>query len=187
MAAALAPTLLAAAFLLAPGSAAEPADLAAPPTKLRPRPAPRTPSRPTIDFSELYTFGPRALEPTPRLRALQGQRVTLVGFMVELALPARGGFFLAPYPATSDESGAGRGGLPPTSVLVLVPSARGRTVTFIAGPLEVTGTLDAGNRASPDGEMSSVRLHLDDLRDLKVARPGPKRPGAHPPKETRTP
>lgn len=187
MAVALTAAVLPTAFLLAPGNAAEPADLAPAPLKLRPRPAPRTPSRPTIDFSELYTFGPRAPQPTPRLRALQGQRVTLVGFMVELAMPARGGFFLAPYPATSDESGAGRGGLPPTSVLVLVPSARGRSVTFIGGPVEVTGRLDAGNGPSPDGEMSAVRLHLDDLRHFRVARSGPKPPVAHPRKEPRTP
>ncbi len=139
--------------------------------KLHPKRPPRALSAGSIDFADMYRFGPRAPAPTPALLALDGRRVTLIGFMALLERPARGGFFLAPYPAVADESGAGRGDLPPTSVLVLPAIAAGREIAFVPGALEITGTLEVGNRES-DGESSTIRLRVDadDLRQLRFAR-----------------
>ena len=117
---------------------------------------------PALELTELYTFGPRAPAPNIKLSSLQGQRVTIAGYMVEMESPPRGGFYLAPYPAMCDESGAGRGGLPPSSVLVLSRGARDDEVAFVDGRLEVMGILEVGNRVSADGEVSTVRLILDD-------------------------
>jgi hypothetical protein len=139
------------------------------PLRLVPLPPPRALSVPTIDFAELYRFGSRAPELSSKLLALQGRRVMLVGFMVLLERPPRGGFYLSPLPAASDESGAGRGDLPPTSVLVLPRAAAGRPVSFVPGALEITGVLDVGNREI-DGEPSTVRLLLDGPSDLRFAR-----------------
>jgi hypothetical protein len=138
---------------------------------LHPKCPPAALSVPTIDFAELYRFGSRAPEPTEKLLGLQGKRVKVVGFMALLERPVRGGLYLAPYPSQSDESGAGRGDVPPTSILVLPSLAAGKEVAFVSGALEVTGILDFGNRES-DGERASLRLLVDaaDLEALRFAR-----------------
>lgn len=137
--------------------------------RLSPRPPPTQTSLATIEFSQFYRFGDRAPEPTPELLALAGKRVKLVGFMVALEQPVLGGFYLAAYPASCDESGAGRGGLPPTAVLVLVRAAHGKAIDYVPGALELSGVLDVGNREST-GEVSSIRLRVDDARPLRFAR-----------------
>jgi hypothetical protein len=139
------------------------------PMRVVPRSPPRAQSTPTLDFSEFYHFGPRAPEPTAKLLSFAGKRVTLVGFMVLLEAPVIGGFYLAPYPAASDESGSGRGDVPPTAVLVLPRAAKGKAVEFVPGPLEITGTLQVGNEETA-GESASVRLLVDDLRRFRFAR-----------------
>jgi hypothetical protein len=137
--------------------------------RLRPgRPgAPST--APRIEFSELYVFGPRAPELTAKARSLQGRMVTVVGFMVLLQRPVAGGFYLAAYPVGADESGGGRGDLPPTAILVLPRAAAGREVAYVPGALEVTGVLEVGNR-SVGNEPSTVRVLVDDPRHLRFAR-----------------
>jgi hypothetical protein len=137
--------------------------------KLNPKPPPRGLSNATLDFAELYVFGPRAPEVTPRALGLNGKRVTMVGFMVALERPVTGGFFVSPYPAGADESGAGRGDLPPTSVLVLPSLAAGQEVAFVPGALEITGILEVGNQVH-DGEPSTIRLRVDDARSIRFAR-----------------
>lgn len=137
--------------------------------RLSPRPPPARASVATIEFSQFYRFGDKAPEPTPELVALAGKRVTLVGFMVALERPVLGGFYLASYPASSDESGAGRGGVPPTAVLVLVRAARGKYIEYVPGALELSGVLEVGNSES-SGEISTIRLRVEDARPLRFAR-----------------
>ena len=93
--------------------------------------------------------------------------------MAQMRSPPRGGFYLAPYPAVCDRAGAPASGLPPPSVLVLPPAARGRPVAFVEGALEVTGTLDVGKRETEDGERAALRLILDDPKLFKFANTRP--------------
>jgi hypothetical protein len=137
--------------------------------RLTPKAAPGGRSKSTIDFRHLYSMGPQAPELSQEALALQGKRVTFVGFMANMDQPPKGGFYLAPYPVIADESGAGRGSLPPTSVLVVTAAAKGKVVAFLPGPLEVSGRLDLGNKESEDGEIATIRLVVDDPRDLKFA------------------
>lgn len=123
----------------------------------------------TLDFGDLYSFGPRAPEVTTKTLGLHGKRVTMVGFMVALERPVKGGFFVSAYPAGGDESGGGRGDLPPTSVLVLPKVAAGQEVAFVPGALEITGILDVGNQEH-EGEPSTIRLLVDDARSIRFAR-----------------
>lgn len=148
------------------------AEAPAPPTRvfrLTPKPPPKTLSAPNLDFAELYAFGPRAPELTAKVLGLHGKRVTMVGFMVALERPVKGGFFVSPYPAGSDESGGGRGDLPPTSVLVLPKVAVDQEVAFVPGALEISGILDVGNREH-EGEPSTIRLLVEDARSIRFAR-----------------
>jgi hypothetical protein len=134
------------------------------------RPAPKKLSMSTIEFADFYRFGPQAPELTEKVMELHGKKVTLVGFMVEMSMAPKGGFYLAPYPALCDESGAGRAGLPPVSVLVVAPSAKGKPIAHVPGALEVTGVLDVGNKESADGEVWTIRLLVQDTKSLKFAR-----------------
>lgn len=160
--------LLLASMILLPRPAMADEHGGPPELRLSPRPAAGTPSRSTLEFSRLFRFGARAPEPTPELLALVGKRVTLVGFMVVLERPVEGGFYLASYPAVSDESGAGRGGVPPTSVLVLLEGVGKRPIAHVPGALEVSGTLELGNRVT-HGETATVRLILSDRRSFRTA------------------
>ncbi len=140
-----------------------------PTIRIVPRRPPASLSIPTLDFQQFYRFGARAPEPSAELLALAGKKVTLVGFMVLLDTPVLGGFYLSPYPAACDESGAGRGDVPPTSVLVLPKVAQGKQVAFVPGALEVTGILEVGNKET-SGETWTIRLIVEDPRHLRFAR-----------------
>jgi hypothetical protein len=115
-----------------------------------------------LEFREL-------LEPaiTPRLsarvRALDGQRIRLVGYMAQLEEPPNGAFYLVPRPLFCDEGGGGTADLPLDAVRVLVRSSPDVPIRFIPGPLEVTGVLRVGNRPDGEGRVSALELVLDTL------------------------
>lgn len=122
---------------------------------------PGPPRAESIAFSEFFVPSPRELRPSPRLRALEGRRVRLTGFMVRMEDPPKGAFYLAARPIACDESGAGTGDLPPEAVRVAVRSSPGATVPWVPRPLEVTGVLELGPQADESGRVSSIRLVLD--------------------------
>ncbi len=113
-----------------------------------------------LDLLELLQPG-TALAPSHKAVALAGKRVRMTGFMAQMELAPKGAFYLAPRPVSCDEAGNGTADLPPASVLVIVRSARGSEVPFMAGPLEVSGTLEVGNAADDEGRVSAFRLLLD--------------------------
>jgi hypothetical protein len=145
-----------------------------------PSPAPvqesRTESPPTVQpsvdvtplrFDEMLVATPRALEPSVKLKSLNGKRVRLVGYMAYQEAPPMGAFFLCPRPTHNDEGGAGTADLPPVAVLVVVRSAKGKQLEHIPRPVEVTGVLDLGRQEEEDGTISFVRLILDRPEDAK--------------------
>jgi hypothetical protein len=132
----------------------------------QPAVAPRAlpvPARPTgekLEFRELLDPGPE-LKPSARALALAGKRVRMVGFMAEMELPPRGGFYLVPGPMKVDEAGGGTADLPLQAVRVVSPSAAGSVAAHQDGPLEVTGILELGSTEDADGRVSSIRVLLD--------------------------
>jgi hypothetical protein len=121
----------------------------------------------TLELRELLEPGP-VLKPSVRTTALAGRRVRMVGFMAQMELPPKGGFYLVPRPVRCDEAGGGTADLPPDNVLVMARSAAGETISFMDGALEVTGVLEVGNRADADGRVSAIRLLLDGPPGEKV-------------------
>jgi hypothetical protein len=113
-----------------------------------------------LELRELLEPGP-VLKPSVKAVSLTGKRVRLVGFMAQMELPPKGGFYLVPRPLHVDEAGSGTADLPPDSVLVVSRSTAGQTLPFMQGALEVTGILEIGNRADEDGRVSAIRLLLD--------------------------
>jgi len=128
--------------------------------KLPPAPAGVT----DIAFSEFYKspVGPQGLEFTDKVRALAGQRVRLLGFMVRQGIPAPGVMILAPYAMTTSEGDFGLcDDFPPSVVFVPVPKYADIAVPFRRGPLLLTGRLELGPHEEPDGRISHIRLLLD--------------------------
>jgi hypothetical protein len=119
-----------------------------------------------LAFNEFFTIAGSALQPSPKLRSLNGKRVRLVGYMALQEHPLKGAFYLCPRPVTCDESGGGTGALPPTAVRVSVRGAGEAEVAFIPRPIQVTGLLDLGYRTESNGGVSWVRLTLDQEKDI---------------------
>src|SRR5215510_8382327 len=114
-----------------------------------------------IEFREFFEADASELKPSAKLLGLNGRRARLVGFMAQMEQPPSGAFYLCPIPVYADESGGGTADLPVGSVRVIVRSAKGKKIPFIARPIEVTGILEVGAKAEEDGTVSSVRLILD--------------------------
>jgi len=120
-----------------------------------------------LSFSEFFEYGPRELKPSATLLSLNGHRVRMVGFMAQMEMPPEGAFYLTPHPVSCDEEGAGTSDLPVSSVRVVVRSAKGKTISFIPSPVEVTGVLELGYQADDEGRVSAIRLILDNPDDWK--------------------
>jgi hypothetical protein len=126
-----------------------------------PRAAPEATGTTTpLEFRELLTIGAK-LAPSPKAVSLSGQRVAITGYMAQMELAPKGAFYLASRPVQCDEAGAGTADLPPDSVLVLTDALRDKVVPFVAGPLELSGVFEVGNRTDAEGRVSGFRLTLD--------------------------
>jgi hypothetical protein len=162
------PLWLAAALVAAPAVPGRTADPVAAAAEAAPVP---------LTFGDFLAPGP-ALEASPRLAALAGRRVRLVGYMVELEEALRGAFYVAARPVRCDEGGAGTGDLPPDAVRVVVRSAAGEEIPYYPGLIEVTGLLETGSQADEEGRPSWFRITLD--RPGAMARPSAAAPPSAP-------
>ncbi len=124
---------------------------------------PLPPGVTALRFDEFFVrpVGDAGLVPTAKLRALDGKRVRILGWMVGREDPARGAFLFAPVPINIAEHEGGFSDLPPACVRVLVPAARATILAHTRRPILLTGVLSVGNRTEPDGSVSFVRLTLD--------------------------
>ncbi|APV49481.1 hypothetical protein BWI17_07170 [Betaproteobacteria bacterium GR16-43] len=119
-----------------------------------------------LKFAEMFRLpvGPRGLEPSARLLALDGQRVRIVGYMVHREKATPGAFLIAPLPVLlGDEDEGLADDLPASSILVqLAPRAEGAPIAppYAGGLFRVTGVLRVGNREEPDGRVSAARIDL---------------------------
>ncbi|HKD42893.1 MAG TPA: hypothetical protein VKB87_21585 [Myxococcaceae bacterium] len=127
-----------------------------------------TPPAQPLSFNEFFEASPRELKPTQKLLGLNGKRVKMLGFMANLENAPSGAFYLAPRPVICDEAGGGTADLPPESVRVIVRSAQGKKIQFIPRLLEVTGILEVGNRVEDDGQVSAIRLVLDQTKGKRI-------------------
>jgi hypothetical protein len=131
-------------------------------------PLPPLPPAPTgvtdLKFSELCRLpvGPLGLEFTDRARALDGQKVRMLGYMIRQSQPSPWKILFSPVPMTLHEKEYGFAeDLPPTVVHAFTERHATPIVPFTPGLLLLTGRLELGNRTEPDGRISSVRLFLD--------------------------
>jgi hypothetical protein len=118
-----------------------------------------------LEFRDFYAqpVGRFGMEPSARLRSLDGHRVRLVGYMVESEQPMVGVFMLAPLPVELAEADDGPADdLPGSTVFVHLPGEfAGRIPKYRPGTWEVVGTLQLGAREEANGRYSYVRLLAD--------------------------
>jgi hypothetical protein len=103
--------------------------------------------------------GSRGLEPSSRLIDLDEKLIRIRGYMAHQELPTPGVFILSPLPVElgdADESLSDD--LPPAVVFVHFD---GPAHPYVAGLLQLTGTLHVGPHDEADGHVSQVRAHLD--------------------------
>ncbi len=116
---------------------------------------------PLLTFPGLLEDRDGRLAPTRKLLDAAGKHVRLKGFVAEMELPPKGGFWLCPRPIEGDESGGGTADLPPESVFVVVRSSPNAVFKPPHRAVEVSGTLQLGPQALADGTMTHLRLVLD--------------------------
>lgn len=108
--------------------------------------------------------GPKGLEPTDKLLRSAGQRVRVEGYLVKEEEPVPGLFMLTPVPTALAELADGPADyLPPATLFVHLAGENARkTLAYRPGPWSVTGILEVGGQAEPNGRMSYTRLKIDD-------------------------
>jgi hypothetical protein len=113
-----------------------------------------------LRFGDFFRMpvGPRGLEPSPRLLALDGKTVRIRGYVVRRVEPTPETLILSPLPVQlgdADESLSDD--LPPAVVYVHFDA----TAPAVNGLVRVTGTLELGPRDEADGHVSQVRLRAN--------------------------
>lgn len=174
-----APTMVLCASLLAAGlglmtpadsraadSTPAPADVHGPAPVLLPVEALQgTDGAASLRFGDLFVrpVGPKGLEPTSRLLALAGERVSMVGYLATMRHPTPGRMVLTPLPVEiGDEDEQLADDLPPSAVFVHLSGIAAAQLPSGAGALvRLVGRLAIGPLEEPDGRVSSVRLLLD--------------------------
>lgn len=138
------------------------------------------PPRGVIDlkFRDMFKLpvGPRGLEPTEALSALDGKRVRMIGYMVQQEPLPMASFLLAPLPVQiSDEDEPLADDLPPSTVSVIVPGAESKAIRSLPGLIQITGVLHLGAVADANtGRVSGAQIRLDaPLARALVATPAP--------------
>lgn len=115
-----------------------------------------------LKFRELYKMpiGPRGLEPSEKLLALDNKRVRLVGYMVHEDEPQAGVIILSPFPVSAPDAEDGPADdYPPQIVYVhLRPGQSAGGMPWTPQLLVFEGTLELGPREESDGRVSAVRL-----------------------------
>ncbi|MFI4932162.1 MAG: hypothetical protein ACHP83_18100 [Burkholderiales bacterium] len=118
-----------------------------------------------LKFADFFVqpVGPRGLTIADALRAADGRRVRLVGYMVSQEQPMPGQFMLTPRPVRISEHADGEASdLPPATVLVMLDERqRDRVIAHQPGLIALAGRLEVGRAEDPCGRVSWVRLRLD--------------------------
>lgn len=118
-----------------------------------------------LKFRDLFKLpvGPKGLEPTAKLRRLDGKRVRIVGYMVHQQPPLAGGFLLSPLPvAAGDEDESLADDIPASAIFVSLPAHAGFAAPMLPGLLKVSGRLKVGAREIPGSErVAAARIELD--------------------------
>ena len=116
-----------------------------------------------LNFKDFYETKNGTLDFSDKLRGLNGKHVQITGFMAHMEEAPLGAFYVCPHPTFCDEEGGGTADLPPDSVRVIVRSFKGRMIDFVPRAVLVTGTLQLGPQEDEKGNVSRIRILLDQV------------------------
>jgi len=118
-----------------------------------------------LTFKDFFSpvIGDRGLDLSPKLTALHGQRVRIAGYMTREDIRHPGVFLLTPWPTkVSDDGYCVTDELPPATLHVLLPEGTEQErCPYLPGQLFLTGILQVGPAAAPDGRNAIAQLRLD--------------------------
>ncbi len=118
-----------------------------------------------LKFRDLFKLpvGPKGLEPTAKLRRLDGKRVRIVGYMVHQQPPLAGGFLLSPLPvAAGDEDDSLADDIPANAIFISLPAHATTATPMLPGLLQVSGRLKVGAHEIPGSDrVAPARIELD--------------------------
>lgn len=113
-------------------------------------------------------IGSRGLEASDLLRANDGKRVRIVGFMVQQAEALPGRFLLSPLPvAISDDDEGLADDVPPAIIEIELADAH-TAMPHMPGLLQISGTLEVGAKASDANPRISFARIKPDARTAKA-------------------
>lgn len=137
-----------------------------------------------LRFRDIFKLpvGPRGLEPTEKLRSLDGKRVRIVGYMIAQETPVAGSFMLSPLPVMAgDEDESLADDIPPSALFVVLPRGRSTVVPALPGLVKLTGTLRVGAEEIPgSGRVAAARLELDAEPERALLKLARKNAARHP-------
>lgn len=114
------------------------------------------------DFFQ-YPIGRAGLQLNPKITALSGQHVRIVGYQVAQDDAPVGRFFFSPTPVSMAEAADGNADDLAASTLTVFLPATQETLParYLPGRWHVTGTLHVGRLELPDGRVSWFQLQMD--------------------------
>ena len=116
-----------------------------------------------LKFNEIFNMpvGPRGMEPSAKLLALNNKQVRIVGYMAKQETPTPGLFIMTPLAVNmGDEDDKFSDDMPANSVFVHVDNSEA-LVHYVPGLISVIGVLSVGNVNEPDGRISYVQIKLN--------------------------
>jgi len=115
----------------------------------------------SLEFSELYSKTTiRGVEFSPKLQALNGKTVQMIGWMAPPLKPKLDFFVLTKAPMATCPFCSSAADWPPDIVLVILPP--GRTADPTTQRIRVVGRLEVGIKTDQDtGFVSLVRIYAD--------------------------
>lgn len=121
----------------------------------------------SLDFSELYSrVTVRGVEFSPKLQALAGKQVAMVGWMAPPLKPKLDFFVLTKAPLATCPFCSTAAEWPPDIVLVIMPP--GRTAEPTTKRLRVVGRLEIGVKEDPvTGFVSLVRIYAERVEEVR--------------------
>lgn len=123
-----------------------------------------------LRFEDIHArpFGPRGLKLSEKVKALDGHRVRIVGYMLNQSPPAEDGLFLSPVPATIGAQDEGLADdVPASALFVRLPDAAlerasRHWVPHLPGPVVFEGTLRLRRHVDPvSGRAVDIQLDVD--------------------------
>ena len=116
-----------------------------------------------LKFSDFFKpIGRMGLEYSDKMKSLDGKKVRILGYMVQMEVRTPGIFLFSPFALELNDAEEGLSDyLHPATLHVLMPENKDQPVTYTRGLMLLTGTLTVGPHEEADGRASCARLQLD--------------------------